>query len=193
MDHALREPIAQGEAVTESRFVAPLVRWGAVFSGTVIGLALTLLAGSLWVALAFSSHEAVFYNHLAWWLAGTAIAATFIAAWIAGAVSGTAGIMAGLANGLTTWGLLVLGVAAAGGSALGIYGATRPITVNGVQVAVTTVSPWTAFWALLIGLGAALLGGFVGGAMQRRRIVSRTLDLREPVARTVETPVAATR
>src|ERR1700683_2076442 len=62
---------------------SPLVRWGAVFSGAVVALALTLLAGTLWVALAFGSHDAVFFNHLAWWFGGTAIAGMFIAALIA--------------------------------------------------------------------------------------------------------------
>lgn len=144
-----------------------LVRWGAVFSGTLIGLALTLLFGTLWVALAFSSHQATFYGHMAWWLAGTAIAATFVAGLIAGGVSGTRGPGSGFANGLTTWALVALGAAAGGIPGLIAAGPSRVITANGVRVTVTTIDPWTAFWALLIGLGAAILGGVIGGTVPR--------------------------
>jgi hypothetical protein len=148
--------------------VAPsLVRWGAVFSGAITGLALTLLVGTLWVALSFSSHRAAFYDHLAWWLAGTAIGATFVAGLLAGLVSGTRGPGAGFLNGLTTWGLVALGAAAGGIPGLIAAGSTRVITANGVRVTVSTVSPWTAFWALLIGLGAAILGGVMGGSVPR--------------------------
>jgi hypothetical protein len=164
---------------------APLVRWGGVFAGTIIGLALTLLAGSLWSALAFASHRAVFYNHLAWWFAGTGIVATFIAALVAAAVSGNRGLSAGLANGVTTWGLLVIGSFAGGIAALVSYGASRPITVNGTRVAVTTVRPWTTFWALLIAFGVAVIGGAIGGFSRRSRVAvvsGGDIDLRERLA-----------
>ena len=149
----------------------PLVRWSAVFSGAVIALAFTLLSGSLWVALAFGSHYSAFYNHLAWWFGGTAIATMFIAALIAGGVSPTRGTTAGLANGLTTWGVVVLGGLAAGIPGLLAYGSTRPVVVNGIRVAVTTVRPWTTFWSLVIGLGAAVVGGTIGGMLPRRQAV----------------------
>src|SRR5580700_9376790 len=149
---------------------SPLVRWGAVFSGAVVALALTLLAGTLWVALAFGSHDAVFFNHLAWWFGGTAIAGMFIAALIAAGVSGARGRAAGLANGVTTWGVVVLGGLAAGIPGLLAYGSTRPVIVNGIRVAVTTVRPWTTFWSLLIGLGVAVLGGLLGGTLRHRPV-----------------------
>jgi hypothetical protein len=169
----------------------PLVRWGAVFSGTIIGLALTLLAGSLWAGFAFGSHQAVFYDHLAWWFAGTAIATTFLAALTAAVVADRGGVSAGLVNGLTTWGLLVLAPFVGSAPSLAAYGATRPITVNGIRIAVTTVRPWTTFWALFIGLGAAAVGGMMGGHLgpvrrRRRRGIGfrETRDTRE----TRETP-----
>ena len=184
--------VTQTRVVTESREISdeapPLVRWGAVFSGTIIGLALMLLAGSLWVALAFGSHRPQFYNHLAWWLAGTAIAAMFVAALIAGAVSGTRGRGAGFLTGLTTWALVVLAAIAAGVPGVAAYGSSRPINVNGVHIAVATVRPWTTFWALLIGLGAAIIGGVIGGTMPRRKASERVVDVREPAV--AERPIA---
>jgi hypothetical protein len=157
-------------------------------------LALAVVAGSLWVALAFSSHQSLFYNHLAWWLAGTAIGAIFLAALIAGVVSGTRGTVSGLANGLTTWGLIVIGALAAGIPGLVAFGSTRPVTVNGAQVMVTTVRPWSTFWALLIGLGAAGLGGLMGGAWPRRPEMERVVDVTDTAVAgpTTTEPVAAT-
>jgi hypothetical protein len=179
----------------------PLVRWGAVFSGTVTGVALTVLLGTLWAALAFASHRSLFYQHLAWWFAGTAIGATFIAGLIAGLVSATRGRLSGLANGLTTWALIVIATVAGGVPGLVAYGSTRPIVINGIRVAVTTVRPWTTFWALLSGLGAALLGGLIGGVMRQPRETATdmepTIDVRDqppvpaPVPVAVAAPVAA--
>jgi hypothetical protein len=175
----------------------PLVRWGAVFSGAVIALALTLLVGALWVALAFGSHRSLFYDHLATWFAGTAVGAVFIAALIAGVSSGRRGPTSGVLTGLTTWSVVALGGLAAGVPALSVYGSTRPITVNGIRIAVVTVRPWTTFWALLIGLGAALVGGLLGGVGRRSpRVVYQqpqpsVVDTpAPPPTRTVEAPVA---
>jgi hypothetical protein len=175
----------------------PLVRWGAVFCGAVVALALALLVGSLWVALAFGSHRSLFYDHLATWFAGTAAGAVFVAALIAGVSSGRRGPTAGVLTGLTTWAVVVLGGVAAGVPALAAYGSTRPITVNGIRIAVVTVRPWTTFWSLLIGLGAAVVGGFLGGIRRRApRAVSQAPQpvvvepAVRPPAETVEAPVA---
>ncbi len=148
-----------------------LVRWGAVFSGAVVGLALTILFESLWVALGFSSRHPLFYNHMDWWLAGTAIGTMFIAGLIAGVASGVRGTGAGFANGITTWGIVLLGVAAGAIPAFAALGSRHTFVANGIHVTVATLRPWTTFWALLIGLGAGVLGGVMGGAMPRRRLV----------------------
>src|SRR5579863_8097692 len=84
----------------------PLIHWAAVSSGAVIGAAVAILAGSLWAAAAFSSHNSAFYDHLAWWLGGTLIGAAFIAALVAGTLSSLRGGIAGLANGLNSWALI---------------------------------------------------------------------------------------
>ena len=175
----------------------PLVRWGAVFCGAVIALALSLLVGALWVALAFGSHRSLFYDHLATWFAGTAVGAVFIAAFIAGVISGRRGPLAGVLTGLTTWAVVALGGLAAGVPALSVYGSTRPIVVNGIRIAVVTVRPWTTFWALLIGLGAALVGGLLGGIGRRSPRVAyqppqpAVVDTpAPPPVQTVEAPVA---
>jgi len=166
-----------------------------VFSGLVTGVSLSILVGALWTALAFGSHRSAFYDHLAWWFAATAIGGTFFAALVAALVSGTRGAASGLANGLTTWGLVVIATVAGAIPGIAAYGSTRPITVNGIRVAVTTVRPWTTFWALLIGLGVALLGGLLGGMGRRqhapRRTMATPVDVRDqprPVAPVASEP-----
>ena len=81
-------------AVTEeARWVTPaqgpqLVRWGSVFSGTIISIAMFTLLTALWLALSFSSHDSVVYTNLSWWIGGTAIFCMFLAGLIAGVSSG---------------------------------------------------------------------------------------------------------
>ena len=89
--------------------VAPnLVRWGAVFAGTVISLGVFALLSALWVAIAYSDTDASGWisGNLPWFLGGTAIAALFLAGLLAGFLSGVRGAGSGLLNGLTAWGLL---------------------------------------------------------------------------------------
>src|ERR1700730_336277 len=92
---------------TDTRSI-PLIHWAAVSSGAVIGSAIALVAGSLWAAAAFSSHDGAFYNNLAWWFGGTLIGVALLGAAIAGAVSRTRGATAGIVNGLSSWSLIAL-------------------------------------------------------------------------------------
>src|SRR5437588_4467727 len=58
----------------------PLVDRPAASSGTAIGSAVALVAGSLWAAAAFSSHNGTFYHDLAWWFGATRIGAALLGA-----------------------------------------------------------------------------------------------------------------
>lgn len=185
------------EAVRTTEGAAPsLVRWGAVFSGALIGVGLMTVLSSLWLALSYNSHQRNISDHLTWFLGGSAILSVFVAGLIAGAVSGTRGPGAGLANGITTWALVVIALVATGLPTALAVGTIHPVHVNGTVYDVTAVTYWTGFWSLVIGLGAALLGGIVGGAMPRRiryQVMTAgngAVDLRdEPV---VDEPAART-
>jgi hypothetical protein len=164
--------------VVEDRSTATssLIRWGPVWAGAVIGLSLAILAAALWFALAFQEGTAVFRNHLNWWLAATAIGATLVGAFIAGLASARRGPGSGLLEGLTLWGVLVIALLAAGISTAAIFGTTFTVTVGAATYTVTTTSYWSVFWTLLIGLGAAIVGGIVGGSIPRHERHDRTIE-----------------
>jgi hypothetical protein len=178
-------------AVPEAGLVMPvrpqLVRWGSVFSGTVIGLGTFALLDALWLALSFGSHESVVYSNLSWWIAGTAIFCIFVAGFVAAISSGARGLGAGSVSGLTTWGLVVMAVGVVVIPTFAIGHIPNTVTVSGIVYSINYLSYWAAFWSLLIGLGAGLLGGMIGGNMPRS-VDEPYLDLRETA---VHEPVVA--
>lgn len=139
-----------------------LVRWGAVFSGAVVGLGVFVLLTALWLALAYGSGIRWWQSSLNWWVGATGILAMFVAGLLSGYLSGARGIVAGLANSVTVWGLATLAIVLSGVPVgLGLLRAVRR------ALAVPSSSLWTVFWSLLIGLGAVAIGGVVGGAAGR--------------------------
>ncbi|HUB69354.1 MAG TPA: hypothetical protein VL984_02935 [Acidimicrobiales bacterium] len=144
-----------------------LVRWGSVFSGTIIAIAVFALLDALWLALSFASHFSVVYSNLSWWIAGTAIFCMFLAGLVAGVTSGARGVAAGSMGGLTTWGLIVIGVALVVLPTFGIGHVPNSVTAGGRIYSINYLTYWTSFWGLVIGLGASLVGGMTGGAVQR--------------------------
>jgi hypothetical protein len=160
------------EIPVASSAAPPLVRWGAIFAGAVVSLAFLLLATALWLALAYSSHMATYRDHLDWWIGGSAIGALLLAGLLSGGFSGTRGAGAGLASGVTTWSLVTLGAAAVGIPATLSAGNVHRVVISQQVYLVTTLTWWSVFWSMLIGLGAAGLGGLIGGALPRRRRIS---------------------
>jgi hypothetical protein len=158
-----------------------LIRWGPVFAGAVIGLALAAMAASLWFALAFERGTATFRDYLDWWVAGTAIGGTLVGAFIAGLASARRGPGSGLLQGLTLWGLLVIALMTLGISAAGIFGTTFDVQIGGSTYTIRTTSYWSVFWTMVIGFGAAVIGGMFGGAIPRRERRERTVDRPAPV------------
>ena len=154
----------------------PLVQWRAVFAGAVIGIGVLILLSALFAAIGFGAHATSVSGNFRWFEAGSAIFSMFLGAYFAAWFSGVRGFAAGLANAATLWGITVLGVVlVAVPSVMRIFNlklAFLTATTPSGAVATTGSSPhavlWTTFWAIVIGLGAALLGGFFGGAMPRR-------------------------
>lgn len=144
------------------------VRWGAVFAGVVLGLALLALLTTLWFALAFNSNVETIRINLEWYVGGSAIASLFIGGLLAGWLSGVRGAGSGLFNGITMWGLILIVALAVGIPAvfnvfnLGRISAIADgtgLTSSGVNTAL-----WASFWTILGGFLASGLGGMIGGA-----------------------------
>jgi hypothetical protein len=148
-----------------------LIRWGAVFGGTVLALGLLVLLASFWFALAYGSEISAVRNNLEWYLGGSAIVCLFIGGILAGWLSGVRGWGPGFINGLTIWALLLIVTFSVGvPSALNVFSLGRisnavangPIVAPGVDTAM-----WASFWSLLIGFFTAAIGGAIGGALTR--------------------------
>ncbi len=153
----------------------PLVQWRAVFAGAVIGIGVLILLSALFAAIGFGAHSTTVSGNFRWFEAGSAIFAMFLGAYLAAWFSGVRGFGSGIANAMTLWGLTVLGVVlVAVPSVMSIFNlklAFLSSTTTSGAVAATGSSPhavlWTTFWAIVVGLGAALLGGILGGVMPR--------------------------
>jgi hypothetical protein len=155
----------------------PLIDWAAASSAAVIGAAVALVAGSLWAAAAFSSHNSTFYNHLAWWFGGTLIGVALVGALIAGGISKTRGATAGIVNGLSSWALVVLATAAVLSITAIAHGTRSTLSLPNGAINVDLVTPYVAFWSAMAGLGAAAIGGLAGGLIPRRRITDNPVAL----------------
>jgi len=138
-----------------------LVSWGSVFAGALIAAAVMTLLSLLWEAVASDNRWPRVAAHLNWWLAGSAIAATLLAGFFSAWLARGRGVGVGVIQALTEWGVLTVAVVII---VPGVVTAFRAL-VSASPVPDTTTILYTGFWAVLIGLGAALLGGLVGGAL----------------------------
>jgi len=143
----------------------PLVQWRSVFGAGVIGLALMALVTVLWLALAYGSDMEQVSANLRWYIGGTAIGSMFVAGALAGWLSGVHGAAPGMFNGLTVWGLvLIIGLAVGVPSMMNLIGTG---TTDGSTVRFGEEAAWPVFWSLLIGFGAAAIGGMIGGLIPK--------------------------
>ena len=148
------------------------IRWGAVFGGAVLGLALLALLTTLWFALAYGSGVDEILTNLEWYVGISAIVCLFLAGLMAGWLSGVQGAGSGFFNGVTIWALMLVATVTVGVPAiinvfnLGRIGTIDTTTGNLLTQSDDTVL-WATFAAILGGMVAAGLGGMIGGAMTR--------------------------
>jgi len=173
-----------------------LIRWSAVFAGTLLGLATLALLTSLWLALARASNVTMVQDNIEWFIGGSAVFCLFLAGLLAGYLSGVRGGGTGFLHGATIWGLLLFATLSLGiPTILNVFNVNQ-IATN-VQSATTTPTDpavygvlWGTFWTILGGFVAAGLGGAIGGAMTRDadRVVrvddERTITRPAPVVMT---------
>ncbi|AYY11791.1 hypothetical protein EF847_02700 [Actinobacteria bacterium YIM 96077] len=147
--------------VRETYVGPPLIRWGAVIAGTVIGLAVMVLLSTLWVAWGEGGDVSSIADNLHWYAFASAVVALLIAGILAGGLSGIPGPGAGLLHGITVWGItLVVAAIFPIPQTLRLFDTfTTPLPQIGDE------AMWATFWSLLIGLAAAGVGGIIGGAL----------------------------
>ena len=148
------------------------IRWGAVFGGAVIGLALLALLTTLWFALAYGSNVDSIRTNLEWFVGISAIVCLFLAGIMAGWLSGVNGAGSGFFNGVTIWGLMLIVTVSVGVPAilnvfnLGVTTGTAN-TAGGLLTTSDSTVLWATFASILGGLIAAGLGGMIGGSLTR--------------------------
>jgi len=149
------------------------IRWGAVFGGAVLGIALLALLTTLWFALAYGSNVTQIRTNLEWYVGVSAIVCLFIAGLLAGWLSGVNGAGSGFFNGVTIWALMLIATVTVGVPAilnvfnLGRIGTTAAANAGGLLAQSDTTVLWATFASILGGLIASGLGGMIGGAITR--------------------------
>jgi hypothetical protein len=166
--HDRRERTIEGFAMAGSPS-PQRVRWGAVFAGVVLGLALLALLTTLWFALAYNSGVDMIRDNLEWFIGGTAVAALFIGGLLAGWLSGVRGAGSGFFNGITMWGLILIVAVAVGLPAVFNIFDLGPVTSisddGGLIGTGVDDTLWATFFTILGGFLASGLGGLIGGAV----------------------------
>ena len=159
-------------AVPAAGFPSPQrIRWGAVFAGVVLAMALLALFATLWFALAFNSNVDAIRMNLEWYVGVTAVVALFIGGLLAGWLSGVRGAGSGMFNGITMWGLILIVALAIGIPAVfNVFNLGRVTAIaNGDGTTLTSsgvdTALWASFWTILGGFLASGLGGLIGGAV----------------------------
>lgn len=148
-------------AVQQSFSSPVLIRWGPVIAGAIIGFALMVLLSTFWVALG-GNINAISAN-IHWYNFASAVVALFVAGLVAGLLSGIKSTGHGIFHGLTTWGLILAAATLLPfPAAFGLFSVfTTPLPEIGTGPA------WASFFALLIGLVTAAIGGALGGSLTR--------------------------
>jgi hypothetical protein len=150
-----------------------LIRWSAVFAGTLLGLATLALLTSLWLALANASQVDVVQRNLEWFIGVSAVACLFLAGVLAGYLSGVRGAGTGFLHGATIWALLMIVSLSVGIPAIlnvfnfGQLSQDVQSTTTGATSQSVYNALWGTFWTILGGFIAAGIGGAIGGAMTR--------------------------
>ena len=148
----------------------PVISWGAIFGGAVVGLALLALLSSLWLALAYESQTASIRENLEWYIGVSALACLFLGGVITGYLAGIRSWASGILHAWALWGLILIATIAIGiPSVLNIIGLGRLTSEfnGGGVVSADTSALWASFWTILGGFVAAGLGGAIGGALAR--------------------------
>jgi hypothetical protein len=148
------------------------IRWGAVFAGAVLGIALLALLTTLWFALAYGSGIDQIRTNIEWYVGISAIVCLFLAGLFAGWLSGVQGFVSGFFNGMTIWALmLILTVSVGVPAVMNVLNLGRVTQLDAETGGLLSTDGnnvlWATFFSIVGGLIASGLGGAIGGAITR--------------------------
>ena len=148
------------------------IRWGAVFAGAVIGIALLALLTTLWFALAYGSGTDQIRTNIEWYVGISAIVCLFLAGLLAGWLSGVHGFGSGFFTGMTIWALMLILTLSVGVPAvLNVFNLGRVTQLDAETGGLLSTDGnnvlWATFFSIVGGLIASGLGGAIGGAITR--------------------------
>ena len=172
-----------------------LVRWGPIWAGLVLALAIQLVLGAIGLALSLRAYDPTSANYtervtsmLSIWTAVSSLISLFIGGYIAGRMASVLGLRNGLAQGSVLWALaLVVGIVL---SALGAAGLVSTLpNVGGLlgrggamispeQAAVTATGAWWFVIGSVLAWAAAAFGGVLGAAAHREELAGAPQESR---------------
>jgi len=147
------------------------IRWGAVFAGAVLGIALLALLTTLWFALAYATGNDQIRTNIEWYVGISGIVCLFLAGLLAGWLSGVQGLGSGFFNGVTIWALMLILTLSVGVPAvMNVFNLGRVTQLEaqaGGLLSTDSNVLWATFFSIVGGLVASGLGGAIGGAITR--------------------------
>lgn len=182
------------ETTMEAGRTRDLVRWGPIWAGLLVALAVQLLLGAVGLAVALRAYDPSVANYgervsstLGIWSAISALIALFIGGYVAGRMAAVSGFKNGFAQGSIVWALsLVVGTILSALGAAGFLGAAlniQPLLRQGIQLSgpeamnLIRATSSGAWWFVIgsILAWAAAAGGGVLGASARYEEVSEEM------------------
>jgi len=177
-----------------------ITRWGPIFAGFVVSLSLIVLLGVLGAAVGLqiagtgapttapgaTTTTPPSSTGAAIWAAVTLIIAFFVGGWVTGRTAAITGATSGWIHGVAVWSLTVsvllflgaFGLAGVIGAITGnpgaVSGTPGPGTSAAQNFSLAQGAAWGTFIALLVGLIASAIGGWVGGSMAESNQVTPT-------------------
>lgn len=146
-----------------------IIRWGPVFAGVFTTLAIMMMLGFFGAAVGLSAVGADATTSIiasAVWTIISLMIGLFFGGWLAAATSGPSGVWDGVFHGIVVWGLTMFVLAIA--IALGIGGLFGAFAVTDTTLLAGTA--WGLFFASLLGLISAIVGGIVGAGRETYRV-----------------------
>lgn len=151
-----------------------LTHWGPVWAGFFVSLAVIVLVGILGVALGLGLMTQP-GTGAAIWGAVTLIVGFFCGGYFAARTSSLAGPVIGLIQGVAVWAVTTAALLVLGSFGLaGLLGMTTG-PMPQANLGLAQGAAWGTFIALILGLCAAAIGGYVGGQALEQRVPPRSL------------------